>query len=54
MQEEVWGPLGMKDSTLDWKIAAQKEHYVPHYHDLSGEILPVPFEAEGQWFRVAL
>lgn len=49
IQVEVFDPLGMKDSTFDWRTVLKKEHCSPHNRNLVGEILPIPFETEAQW-----
>ena len=42
MKEYVFGPLGMKDTTLDFQSIAQSEHGSPHCYKLDYDYLPVP------------
>jgi len=62
MQKQVFDPLGMKDTTYDFKRTARVDHATPHGRDASGEVkaLPLGFEtwvstvrpAGGQWSSV--
>lgn len=50
MQKLVFGPLGMKATTFDFKVAARAEHALPHPRDVAGEPTPVAISAE-EWVR---
>lgn len=62
MQEQVWKPLGMKDTTYDFKRAGKADHATPHARDLAGTVTAFPITAEtwvssvrpagGQWSSV--
>ena len=62
MQEQVWKPLGMKDTTYDFKRAGKADHATPHARDLAGTVTAVPIGSEtwvssvrpagGQWSSV--
>lgn len=44
MQEQVFGPLGMKDTTFDFDRAMARNHASPHQPDLSGVIRVLPMD----------
>lgn len=47
IQSEVFGPLGMVDTTTRKNSVEKKEHCSPHGKDLAGEVFPIQFEIEG-------
>jgi CubicO group peptidase (beta-lactamase class C family) len=48
MQSRVFGPLGMKNSTLDFAVAKSREHAVPHTQDFALTYGAIPvFNEEG-------
>jgi CubicO group peptidase (beta-lactamase class C family) len=59
MKKHVFDPLGMKDTTYDFKRAAKADHATPHARDLAGTVTPIPLGDEtwvqnvrpagGQW-----
>jgi CubicO group peptidase (beta-lactamase class C family) len=62
MQAQVFGPLGMKDTTYDFARARKADHATPHARDLAGTMTAVPVDDEtwvsavrpagGQWSSV--
>ncbi|MBK7077056.1 MAG: beta-lactamase family protein [Myxococcales bacterium] len=62
MAAQVFAPLGMKDTTYDFKRAAKADHATPHARDAAGAIIAVPLATEawaptvrpagGQWSSV--
>jgi CubicO group peptidase (beta-lactamase class C family) len=62
MQEQVFRPLGMKDTTYDFARAAKGDHATPHARALDGAIAALPLSDEtwattvrpagGQWSSV--
>lgn len=46
MQREVFGPLGMRDTTLRAADATRREHAVPHGYTFTEEIAPMPVSLE--------
>jgi CubicO group peptidase (beta-lactamase class C family) len=51
MQEEVFDPLGMSDTTMDKSAVEKKEHCTPHAMDLPGKVFPIPLEIETEMVR---
>ncbi|HKA88489.1 MAG TPA: serine hydrolase domain-containing protein [Haliangiales bacterium] len=47
MQDEVFGPLGMRATTLDFRRAAAANHAMPHARGFAPEYRPIPLEWEG-------
>jgi CubicO group peptidase (beta-lactamase class C family) len=62
MAREVFGPLGMKDTTYDFAVAKKADHATPHALDLNGKTRAVSLNDEtwvstvrpagGQWSSV--
>ncbi len=48
MQSRVFDPIGMKSTTFDFNVVAQKEHALPHGADLNLNYIPMRIEDE-QW-----
>lgn len=46
MQSRVFGPLGMKSTTLDFGVAKSRDHAMPHDEDLKLEYGPIPLVDE--------
>jgi CubicO group peptidase (beta-lactamase class C family) len=53
MKSLVFGPLGMKSTTIDFKRAARGDHADPHPSDLRGEPVAVTPATEGWTLAVA-
>lgn len=47
MQQQVFAPLGMKDTTYDFARAARADHATPHARTLDGAMTAVPLSTEG-------
>jgi CubicO group peptidase (beta-lactamase class C family) len=47
MQTRVFGPLGMKSTTLDIAVAERRDHASPHGENVRGELVPMKPSAEG-------
>jgi hypothetical protein len=46
MQTKVFGPIGMKSTTLDNAVAAAREHAMPHDEAMDGTLHPIPLSYE--------
>lgn len=53
MQERVFGPIGMVDTTSDFTRATTGDVATPHALDLEGALQPVPLEFEGNVVPIA-
>lgn len=47
MRSRIFGPLGMKNTTLSFATAAAREHATPYAESLAGEVTALPLSYEG-------